>query len=62
MRRTKINWRCLLGLHQYKRYGQLVEQLFVGGYCAWLRCQREGCKKVKFDRCDKKTPTEAGVE
>lgn len=44
--------------HIWKRYDNLVEQLFTGGYMAWQECEK--CKKVKFDWADQTTPQKEG--
>lgn len=53
-----MSFKCLFS-HDWKRYDRLVEQLFVGGYYAWLRCQK--CKKIKFASCEKYGPVEDDI-
>lgn len=45
--------------HEWKRYDDLVEQLFVGGTMAWQRCSK--CEKIRFDWCDKSFPAEPDI-
>jgi hypothetical protein len=46
--------------HNWKRYDDLVEQLFTGGYMAWHKCDK--CEKIKFDWADRHTPAYSDIE
>lgn len=56
--RLKAFFKRLFHRHKWRRYDVLVEQLFVGGYCAWQRCAE--CPKIKFAHADKYMPEEPG--
>ena len=54
----KALFKKLFHRHKWRRYDVLVEQLSVGGYCAWQRCSE--CRKIKFASADKYMLEEPG--